>query len=472
MKSMMFITILAVFIAGSLFGGTITVTQPAGGNVEMGAACPIAWTATGVTSNVRINLIAPGGALIGPIIGNQLPGGSPYNWTVGPPAVVGESYRVRVIASDGSGVGESAVFTVIAGGGAPGSSGTISNVRLSGTSPHRIGDSRTISWAVTSVSQPLRLQLTRTGGDVVGVIADPLPAGTTTYNWPAGQFIGGTAAPGEDYKIRVAAADNSAASKSPEFALTNYLVFPGIVYATAVQARDLELRSIRYTADNGGHIAGLVFNPTEQRFDEDVTFSYLIRGARGGLAPTTHRVNLGGHQQAWINLHEMPTLSTAGLRVQVTLDGPNRIAESNENNNVQEDRLCQLDLSCIATNKVLAKRYMDIFYYFHIKFTIKVRNNIAQNVYNVPVRWRLIKVSDGAIIQEWNRTIERLDPSGEYSWNVDEKFGKIGREGSKRPRLAEGVAYRAVAEVIIPEDRLCDTNSRNNSATLSIEFPD
>lgn len=223
MKKMMFIATLAVFIAGSLFGGTITVTQPAGGNMAMGAACPIAWTASGVTSNVRINLIAPGGAMVGMLIGNLIPGSSPYTWTVGAPAVAGQQYRIRVVAQDGSGMGESAVFTVTSGGGDPGTPGSIADVQLSGTSPHRIGDSRTISWAAPGVSTTLKLQLIRSSGSIVGAIANSLPAGTTSHNWPAGHYIGGTAEPGEKFRIRVSTTDNSLTAESQTFALSNSL---------------------------------------------------------------------------------------------------------------------------------------------------------------------------------------------------------------------------------------------------------
>ena len=102
-----------VFFAATAHGATITVSQPAGGNLTMGSTCPIAWAASGVTANVRINLIKPGGALVGLIVGNQALGSSPYSWTVGAPALAGEQYRVRVAASDGSAMGESAIFTVV-----------------------------------------------------------------------------------------------------------------------------------------------------------------------------------------------------------------------------------------------------------------------------------------------------------------------------------------------------------------------
>ena len=225
MKKTRMFTVLAFLVVGLAYGGTITVTQPAGGTVTMTCPAQIAWTASGITSNVRINLIRPGGALVGLIIGNQAPNSSPYSWTVGAPAVVGEQYRVRVAATDGSGVGESAVFTVVDGGGDPGDPGdpadpgTITNVHLSGSSPYCLGTNYSISWTVSAVPKQLKLQLIRSGGALVGVIVTPLAAGTSVYTWTAGNYSGGPAAADTNYKIRVATTDNSIIAESATFEL-------------------------------------------------------------------------------------------------------------------------------------------------------------------------------------------------------------------------------------------------------------
>ena len=74
----------------------------------MGCPIQIAWTASGVTSNVKILLRKPGGALVGTIANNLPLSPGSYNWTVAAPAVVGESYKIHVRATDGSAEGESA----------------------------------------------------------------------------------------------------------------------------------------------------------------------------------------------------------------------------------------------------------------------------------------------------------------------------------------------------------------------------
>jgi hypothetical protein len=472
MKRVLFIAALAAFILSiPAWGATITVTSPAAGvSWCKSSTYTITWIKSGdMQATAAIRLRTAGSSESDPAalaIADGTANDGSYSWTV-PNSIPDGQYFIRVRTDDSTVIGDSGTFTVSTCGGG-GASITV-------TSPGAgafwcRGNTYPINWTKSGTMQATAAIRLRAAGSSESdpaalAIADGI-ANNGSFSWTIPDTV-----PAGRYFIRVRTDDSTVIGDSPIFEVRVCIV--GTVLIPTFALPDLELRSIRYNPEDGGHIAGLVFNTTEQRFDQDVTFSYVI-SARGGLAPTTHRVTLEGHRQAWVNLHALPieSISTAGLRVRVKLDGPNRISESNEENNEQEDRLCQLDLSCIITDKHLSKRYMDIFYYFHIKFTIKVRNNLPLNVYNVPVRWRLIQVSDGDIVHEWKQTIERLDPSGEYSWSVDEKFGKIGREGSRRPRLAEGVAYRAVAEILNPEERFCDTNSRNNSSTTSIEFPD
>ena len=94
-------------------------------------------------------------------------------------------------------------------------------MRLGGAAPYTIGNGVTVSWTASGVSQNLKLQLIRSGGGLVGPIVNSLAAGTTSYSWTAGHYIGGTAVPGEEnsYKIRVSTLDDSLAADSPAFSL-------------------------------------------------------------------------------------------------------------------------------------------------------------------------------------------------------------------------------------------------------------
>lgn len=112
MKNVLLLIALAVFATGMIHGGTITVTQPGGGNVTMGSVCQIRWTASNVSSKVKIQLIKPGGALVGTILANLPADSSPYYWTVAAPAAVGEQYRIRVRSIEGPAEGASDIFHV------------------------------------------------------------------------------------------------------------------------------------------------------------------------------------------------------------------------------------------------------------------------------------------------------------------------------------------------------------------------
>jgi len=115
-------TVLALFSAGLACAGTITVTRPVRGTLAWGDVCAIHWTAQRLNDRVKIQLIRPGGALVARLANRLDPGSSPLRWTIAPPAVAGESYRVRVSAMDNSTLGESEIFS-IAGANNPGNPG-------------------------------------------------------------------------------------------------------------------------------------------------------------------------------------------------------------------------------------------------------------------------------------------------------------------------------------------------------------
>jgi hypothetical protein len=221
MKKTLLFAALALFVAGLAFGGTITVTQPTAGDKVMGSSLQIAWTSSGVAGNFKIQLIRPGGALVGLLLNNVA--ASPQNWTIAAPAVVGEQYKIRVRSMDLTTTGESATFTVVADGGGdpgdpgdPGSPGTITNVHFNTASPYCFGTAYTISWTVTGVTQHLKLQLIHSGGALVTAINGDMAPGTSSQGWtPTTPAI----APGVDYKVRVSTLDNSVTAESAVFEL-------------------------------------------------------------------------------------------------------------------------------------------------------------------------------------------------------------------------------------------------------------
>ncbi len=210
MKKWLALSMMMLLFAFAMHGATITVTQPSGGEVTMTCPVQIAWTASGVNSNVKILLRKPGGALVGTIANNLPLSPGSYNWTVAAPAVVGESYKIHVRATDGSAEGESAVFTVVQV--AEPVPGSIGNVKLSGSSPYCLGTNYTVSWSTSNVSQHLKLELIK-GGAVTSVIAPDMLPGTSSKSWTAA----GTAA--SDYKVRVSAIGAAAKGESALFEL-------------------------------------------------------------------------------------------------------------------------------------------------------------------------------------------------------------------------------------------------------------
>lgn len=107
--------------------------------------------------------------------------------------------------------------------------GTISDVKLSGNSPYCIGENVTISWVATGVNQKIKIQLVKTGGGYADLIATNLAAAAGSYVWGAGQNQGGSASPGDNYRIRISTLDNSIANKSSSFELKNCVINPDIL---------------------------------------------------------------------------------------------------------------------------------------------------------------------------------------------------------------------------------------------------
>jgi hypothetical protein len=225
MKKTLFFAALALFAAGLAFGGTITVSIPDGSDVVMGSTVRITWTAVDVRSNVKIRLVRPGGALIEILTSGVEADSSPFPWLVDAPAEVGGTYKIHVKANDNSAEATSATFTVVEGT-EPVVPGTISNVRLGGTSPYNIGNSVPVSWSATGVTQQLKLELLRSTNVSAGTIVTPLAVGTASYSWTAGSYVGGTATIG-DYKVRVSTIDNALSADSATFSLATTPGTPG-----------------------------------------------------------------------------------------------------------------------------------------------------------------------------------------------------------------------------------------------------
>ena len=94
-----------------------------------------------------------------------------------------------------------------------------------------LGADYTIKWQASGTGQKIRLILIKSSGAFIGVIAGGLDAGNQAYSWKVGNFQGGTAAPGNGYKIRVKTVDDSLVDVSDhEFAIKAAAATPGLAH--------------------------------------------------------------------------------------------------------------------------------------------------------------------------------------------------------------------------------------------------
>jgi hypothetical protein len=111
MKKIWFVIFMVFGLSAISWAGSIAVVSPNGGEtLVLGKPWPIVWTAANLAVNVKLQLIKPGGAIVGLIATNQAPGASPFAWTIGQTAsgiVAAGSYKVRVSALDNSVLDES-----------------------------------------------------------------------------------------------------------------------------------------------------------------------------------------------------------------------------------------------------------------------------------------------------------------------------------------------------------------------------
>jgi len=106
MKKIASIILIVMSISCLAWAQKITVTSPNGGEIlVLGKQWPITWTAVNVAEKVKIQLVNPGGALVGVIDNNLASDSSPYPWTIGQTksgmAGAGD-YKIRVVTLDGS----------------------------------------------------------------------------------------------------------------------------------------------------------------------------------------------------------------------------------------------------------------------------------------------------------------------------------------------------------------------------------
>lgn len=190
---------------------TITVTCPNGDETLLtGTILPITWNAANVTGALKITLWKDG-ALVGIIALGIDSSQRQFSWTVGAyeggVASPGGGYKVKIEENKTGVSDESDLAFIIAEAPA-----------LTVTSPNggenlKLGTTHNITWKSSNISGTLKITLLK-NGSLVGVIADNINPGDTSYPWTVGDYVGGKAYEGTDYKVKIEENGSSAVDSS------------------------------------------------------------------------------------------------------------------------------------------------------------------------------------------------------------------------------------------------------------------
>ncbi len=178
----------------------ITVTAPNGSeNWPATAVRNITWTSLNVTALLKITLWKSG-VSVGTIASAIDPAGGSYAWVVGQhsggTADQGSDYTIKIKEQGTTTADESdAPFTI---GPAP----TITLSSPNGGENWWIGETQNITWTGSGISGSLKITLWK-DGVLVGIIVSGLEPSINSHSWNVGDYIGGTAAPGTGYTIKV-----------------------------------------------------------------------------------------------------------------------------------------------------------------------------------------------------------------------------------------------------------------------------
>jgi hypothetical protein len=200
-KTFIFIAAFICLLA-PLAAQTIKVDSPNGGeSMALGGQWQIAWTATNVGVNVKIQLIKPGGAIVGVIEPDWAPGGSPCPWTVGQTSngtADPGNYKIRVMALNGSASDASDnAFTITPAASQP----ALHLLSPNGGEKWVTGGKRNITWNAANWTGLVNLLLFQSGS-YKGIIARSISSAAGNYEWTVAKLEKGMVEIGEHYKVR------------------------------------------------------------------------------------------------------------------------------------------------------------------------------------------------------------------------------------------------------------------------------
>ncbi len=215
----------AVTIVKLADNASISVTSPNGGeSFPLSTVRNISWDSS-VVSDVKITLWQ-NDIFTGTIVASLPASTGTYSWTVGNyiggTAAAGGNYKIK-IKEKGTVIADTSntFFTITA-------TPSITVTSPDGNESLGYGRVSNITWDSINLSSSVKITLWQ--NDVfIGTIAAGLNASSGTYSWTVGNYIGGTAATGGNYKIKIkekgtAVADLSDSSFSiavPQLVLTS-----------------------------------------------------------------------------------------------------------------------------------------------------------------------------------------------------------------------------------------------------------
>lgn len=194
----------------------IFMDSPNGGESwPKGSSQQIAWKSPGVGGNARLVLFR-NGVKTGVIATVPAAQGS-YGWAagayIGGSAPAAKNYKIKIVSTDGTYSDWSDANFALT---------LASYIRLiapNGGESWPLGGTRRIAWDARGLTGNMRLVLF-SGNSKVGAIAT-LPVAAGGLDWTVGEFIGGTASAGSNYRIRIVALDAALSDFSDgSFAMT------------------------------------------------------------------------------------------------------------------------------------------------------------------------------------------------------------------------------------------------------------
>jgi Leucine-rich repeat (LRR) protein len=181
----------------------IKVMEPAEGDIlPLGSSRVITWLSSGVSGSCSIELWKDGVGKVGTIVSNYTVSTKSYLWTVGQyqggTAAAGPGYKIKIIADSGPSDIMDAPFTIV-------NSPTVTMTSPNGGETWTSGNIQAITWSSSNVGAGALCYLELYKNNVrLGNIASGLSLADGTYSWTVGQYSGGTAPAGNDYKVRIA----------------------------------------------------------------------------------------------------------------------------------------------------------------------------------------------------------------------------------------------------------------------------